>query len=183
MGVPVVSSDVGGQKELITKDVGEIVPCMQKEEDILDLNYSKIEVQTYVTKINKILDNLEKYRINCRKKILENFTIDKMIRKMEDEFTNIAQNPNKDKIKNGELLKDNKQVLLELISTFFLSNKQEYEYLVDKFNRENIHISSKHKKAMFYEHTLEYKIKHPIVVMLRKIGIYDTLKKRYQIKK
>ena len=25
MGVPVVSSDVGGQKELITKDVGKIV--------------------------------------------------------------------------------------------------------------------------------------------------------------
>ena len=177
MGVPVVSSDVGGQKELITKDVGEIVPCMQKEEDILDLNYSKIEVQTYVMKINKILDNLEKYRINCRKKILENFTIDKMIKKMEDEFTNIAKKPNKEKIKNGELLKDNKQVLLELISTFFLSNKQEYEYLVDKFNRENIHISSKHKKAMFYEHTLEYKIKHPIVIVLRKIGIYDALKK------
>ena len=34
MGVPVVSSDVGGQKELINKDVGVIVPCIQKEKDI-----------------------------------------------------------------------------------------------------------------------------------------------------
>ena len=32
------------------------------------------------------------------------------------------------------------------------------------------------KKTKFYEHTLEYKIKHPIVVFLKKIGIYEKVK-------
>ena len=41
MGVPVVSSDVGGQKELIDENTGVIVPCMQEEEDIFDFNYSE----------------------------------------------------------------------------------------------------------------------------------------------
>ncbi len=31
MGVPVVSSNVGGQAELINDEVGVIVPCMQEE--------------------------------------------------------------------------------------------------------------------------------------------------------
>ena len=35
----------------------------------------------------------------------------------------------------------------------------------------------KAKREQFYEQTLEYKIKHPIVVVLTKIGIYDRLKK------
>ncbi len=34
MGVPVVSSNVGGQAELINDKVGVVVPCIQKEENI-----------------------------------------------------------------------------------------------------------------------------------------------------
>ena len=52
--------------------------------------------------------------------------------------------------------------------------------MCDKFNKDNIHIMLKYdkkaKKEQFYENTLEYKIKHPIVVALRKTGIYDKIK-------
>ena len=41
MGVPVISSDVGGQRELIDETVGAVVPCLQKESEIEDFNYSK----------------------------------------------------------------------------------------------------------------------------------------------
>ena len=45
MGVPVISSDVGGQKELINDQVGEIVEVLQNEEDI----YSEAVSYTHLT--------------------------------------------------------------------------------------------------------------------------------------
>ena len=44
MGIPVITSDVGGQKELITDEVGVIVPCMQREEDIKLIQYDNKEI-------------------------------------------------------------------------------------------------------------------------------------------
>lgn len=41
MGVPVISSDVGGQKELVNNDVGKIVKVVQNEEDIYLEKYSE----------------------------------------------------------------------------------------------------------------------------------------------
>ena len=51
MGVPVISSDVGGQKELINNDVGRVVKCYQKETDINIFNYEKEEIEQYVNGI------------------------------------------------------------------------------------------------------------------------------------
>ena len=46
---------------------------------------------------------------------------------------------------------------------------------VDIFNTNVLKLRG--KENPLYEHTLEYKIKHPIVIFLRKIKIYDFLKK------
>ena len=180
MGIPVVSSDVGGQKELISEDVGEIVPCIQDEKDILEFQYTEEEVQNYVFAIQKVLKNLTFYKENCRNRILNNFTLDIMIKNMEKEFTELANNPNKEKVENGIKLSENMDILKELISSSFIAEKQEYEWISQKFNTENIHIADLKKilrRNLNYEHTLEYKIKHPIVVALRKIGVYDNTKK------
>ena len=180
MGIPVVSSDVGGQKELISEDVGEIVPCIQDEKDILEFQYTEEEVQNYVFAIQKVLKNLTFYKENCRNRILNNFTLDIMIKNMEKEFTELANNPNKEKVENGIKLSENMDILKELISSSFIAEKQEYEWILQKFNTENIHIADLKKilrRNLNYEHTLEYKIKHPIVVALRKIGVYDNTKK------
>ena len=179
MGVPVVSSDVGGQKELITEDVGIVVPCIQEEGEILNLNYTEEEINGYVNAIEKILNNLKKYKSKCRERILNGFTIDNMIERMEKEFEKIAKNPKLEKVIKGKELSGNIDILKELISTYFVSSKSEYEWLVSEFNRKNIHKiepKRKLKKSAFYEHTLEYKLKHPIVVALRKIGVYDNLR-------
>ena len=56
MGVPVVSSDVGGQGDLIGNDVGALIPLQQSEE--MDLNkreFPEAEVMEYVVNITKIL--------------------------------------------------------------------------------------------------------------------------------
>ena len=181
MGVPVVSSDVGGQKELINNEVGVIVPCIQQEREILNYNYTEEEVLNYIVAIQEVINNLKYYKSNCRKRIINNFTIDNMIKNMEKEFIDIVKNPNKQKIENGEKLAENIDVLKELISSFLVSNKLEYEWICEEFNHKNIHISNFKNKALkkkqYYEHTLEYKIKHPIVLALRKLGIYESTKK------
>ena len=70
----------------------------------------------------------------------------------------------------------NMDILKELISTYIVSSKGQYEWLSNEFNRKNVHkVENKRalKKRKYYEHTLEYKLKHPIVVALRKIGVYE----------
>ena len=181
MGVPVVSSDVGGQKELITEDVGVIVPCLQDEKETWNFDYSEQEVLNYVVAVQKIINNLKLYKSKCRKRILEQFTIETMIKNMEKEFMELAQNPNKEKIENGKQLAKNTNLLKELISSYFVSCQKQYEWLCDEFNTKNIHrLPVKNralKKRRFYEHTLEYKIKHPVVVALRRIGVYEDAKR------
>ena len=185
MGVPVVSSDVGGQTELINSKVGIAVPCLQEESEILNFEYSEQEIQNYVYAITEILDNEEFYRKNCRQRILDGFTINNMIEKMEKELSKIAKSPNEEKQKNGQVLAKNMCILKELISTYIVSSKPEYDWLVEEFNKHNVHkINFTRKKAKdmpFYEHTVEYKIKHPIVVLLRKIGIYERAKELLRI--
>ena len=177
MGVPVVSSDVGGQKELITEDVGIVVPCLQNENEIFDFNYTEKEISEYVIAIQKIINKLKFYKLNCRKRILNNFTQDNMIKNMEKEFIELVKNPNKEKIENGEKIDENISITKELISSYFIAEKNEYKWLSEKFNKENIHMNNVSNKKQFYEHTLEYKLKHPIVVTLRKMGVYDNAKR------
>jgi len=181
MGVPVVSSDVGGQKELITNEVGAIVPCIQDEREILDFNYSEEEINNYVVAMQTIINNLKFYKSNCRKRILKQFTVDLMIKNMEKEFIELVQNPDKEKIENGEHLAKNISLVKELISSYFISCERQYEWLCDEFNTKNIHRlpmkNSALKKRQFYEHTLEYKLKHPVVVALRRIGVYEDAKR------
>lgn len=135
MNVPIVSSDVGGQKELISKDVGEIVKLMQNEEDVYLEKYSPEEINSYVKAINKVLDNLEIYKSNCRKRICENFTISKMIEKMDSIFEVTHKNPSKKKIENGYGLSKNKDITKELITANFKSDELEYKWECSEYER------------------------------------------------
>ena len=181
MGVPVVSCDVGGQKELINSKVGVIVPCLKKEEDIFDLNYKEEEITPYVEGINKVLDNLEDYKKEARKRVLDGFTIDNMVKNMEDIFENIKNNPNQEKIENAKNLLPYKDIAKELITKYLISEQVEYKWLAENFNKQYVDIDwnleKKEDKMLFYENTLEYKIKHPFYVVLTKLHIYPFLKK------
>lgn len=181
MGVPVITSDVGGQKELINSDVGVVVKCMQKEKEIKNFKYEKEEVNLYVDGIQKILNNLEQYKSECRKRILNGFTINNMVENMEKILDFTAKNPNKTKVEIAKKMNENIQITEELLTLYLETYSKEYEWLSDEFNKNNIDMpklkSLKGKDNPMYEHTLEYKIKHPIVVVLRKIGIYEFCKK------
>lgn len=181
MGVPVISSDVGGQKELINEDVGVIVPCLQKEEDIFDYKYKSEEIVPYINGINKILDNLENYKSNARSRILNGFTINNMIQNMDKVFTETINKPNENKINSAKNMKENIDITKELLTKYFISAKQEYKWLVKGYNDEftdiDLEFEKKLNRDLYYENTIEYKIKHPIYVVLEKLHIYKYLKK------
>lgn len=181
MGVPVISSDVGGQKELINEDVGVIVPCLQKEEDIFEVNYEEEEILPYINGINKILNNLEKYKKNARKRILDGFTINNMISNIDKVFTETIKNPNKNKINNAKNMSENIDITKELITKYFIYEKEEYRWLVKDYNNKFCDIDWEFEKKInrdfYYERTLEYKIKHPIYVILTKLHVYKFVKK------
>lgn len=135
MGVPVISADVGGQSEIINDNVGVIVKCLQNEDDVMNLNYTDEEVDSYVTGIEKILANLDYYKDNARNNILNGFTINQMIENMSKEFENLIRNPNKEKTLNGEKLANNENICLELITKYFIAFSNKYNWLVKEFNR------------------------------------------------
>ena len=178
MGVPVVSADVGGQRELITDEVGVIVPCLQEEKDIFDFNYKEEEINPYVDGIVKILDNLEYYKKNCRNKILNGFTIDNMLKNMDEIFKKTKNNPRQAKVENGKALSKCENLAQEIITRNFAAAEPEYKWLCKDFNEKNVDISY---AKDFYEYvdetkTLSYKFKHVIVVVLRKMHVYDKIK-------
>ncbi|WP_303620529.1 glycosyltransferase [Hungatella hathewayi] len=92
MGTPVITSNVGGQAELIDDSVGVVIPLLQEEAEALDCRkFMPEELNLYTTAITKLLNkNNETYYQsickNCRTRILARFSTDLMIRKLEYEF-------------------------------------------------------------------------------------------------
>lgn len=173
MGVPVVSADVGGQKELINETCGAIVPCLQKESEILNFNYKKEEINNYVIAINDVLNNLNKIKKNCRKRILNGFTINQMNEKMDRIITDIVNNPNKEKIKNGKGLSKNLRLQKELICYFFEQSNEEFKYQCEQYNL-------KYYDSFNYSFTdklWKYRIYRIFIKLLKKLGILQKVKK------
>lgn len=89
MGVPVISSDVGGQRDLIGDDVGALIPMRQAATDIDNRNFPREEVDEYVDKIVHILgdtDYAEKLGNAARKKIESGFSIEFMVKQLDKEL-------------------------------------------------------------------------------------------------
>ena len=91
MGVPVVTSDVGGQAELIDGGVGRVVPLLQREaEDLENRAYSAEEVELYVNAIRELLADAP-YGEACRKRITEGFSSRHMIERLAALMTELTQ--------------------------------------------------------------------------------------------
>ena len=90
MGVPVISSDAGGQKDLIDHTVGALIPLRQNEAEQYDYrSFDETEIDEYVSSISEFLNNSDKYKTcssNCRKRIESEFSLDNMVAKMEPEI-------------------------------------------------------------------------------------------------
>lgn len=135
MGVPVISSDVGGQAELINNEVGKVVPCLQDETEIYDFKYKDEEILNYVNAIDQILENLDTYKNKCRNRILQQFTLGKMVVNMSNIFKEHSKNPNINKVENGIGLSKNINITKELIVSYLVNEEAKYKYLCEEYER------------------------------------------------
>lgn len=121
MGIPIVSTSVGGQTELIDDTVGKIVPFkenMSKEE-------KKEEFNNYVQACIEVIDNLDKLKKNARNKILNGFTLDIMASKFDEIFNNLK--PSK--------LDIDKYLSLNLYKSYVDSLYREYDWFSKEYNQ------------------------------------------------
>lgn len=126
MGVPVVSTDVGGQTELIDDTVGGIVHCNINANSEV---YSK-EIDCYVKEIGRVLDNLKDIKKNCRQKIEKGFTLDIMVNKFENIIEEgIKKESNTKPIDNGYI--DYNFAVETMNDTYYFYCKN---YIESKFN-------------------------------------------------
>ena len=81
------------------------------------------------------MNNLEKYNANCRKRIIENFTINKMIEKMTTILEEAKEKPNEIKIENANGLSRNKEITKELITINLRNDEVEYKWECLEYER------------------------------------------------
>lgn len=141
MEVPVVSTSVGGQKELIDDTVGGIVEFNQKNEEK--------EIKDYVDKINYVLNNLEKLSKNCRKKILEGFTLNHIITQFNKIFDNLEQRKN--------IIKNDNKLIFELALD---GTKEEHINNVKYYYKTKFDLDFDNIKENKIELTLKQRIKN-----------------------
>lgn len=177
MGVPVVSADVGGQKELINEETGVIVPCLQDETEITNYDYSSEEILSYVDALEKVLDNLDYYKSNCRDRILNGFTIDQMIVNMSNIFENTVKNPNYEKIRQGQELANNIDITKELVTKHLVSNKEEYSWLCTQYNKLNYETAKEYKHRKRIERLWGNPLYRGFFKFCKAIGIVALIKK------
>ena len=92
MGTPVVTADVGGQKELVDNTCGRVVKNIQTAKNgYFNRGYSEEEINNYVKAIEEVLKD-DSLKENCRKKILDGYTLDNMAKIFEKEFEEFAKN-------------------------------------------------------------------------------------------
>lgn len=117
MGTPVISSDVGGQKELVSDATGKLVKLRQSEEHDIDARvFPEEEVQEYVDAILEIVSDKDRYNVlsnNCRKMVTEKYKMSDM----QDRFAQIVT----DLCENSEL-----QTIRETISSKYATMESMY---------------------------------------------------------
>lgn len=111
MGVPVVSSDVGGQSELIDDSCGKIIKTYQDvTKDLFNRNYDEKEIKEYANAILNIVNSnkYNKTRNNCIDKIISNFSVKKMVETLDSSFSQLIEKGtqvDKSILNNNELFK------------------------------------------------------------------------------
>lgn len=126
MGIPVVSTKVGGQAEIIDKTVGFVIDTKQEEKDVLNYKYDLEEINEFVASLEKVLKRNKYYKSNCREKVLSGFTIEQMNKRMNKIIETLIK-------KDSDKRFDNTDIALELINQHLLEDKNAYNYINETF--------------------------------------------------
>lgn len=91
MGTPVVTADVGGQKELVDNSCGRVVENIQTAKNgHFNREYSDEEINRYVKAISEVLED-NSLKEKCREKILNGYTVNNMVDIFTQEFERFAK--------------------------------------------------------------------------------------------
>lgn len=176
MGVPVVSTDVGGQTELIDDTVGGIVHY-NKNADKETFNN---EIDEYVKQTERLLENLKEISKNCRTKIEEKFTLNEMAKK----FTKIFEESLSKESKITEISKNNDYIEYNLaLETLY----QDYYYYCKNYIEQKFGIIYEENKVSKNKGRF-YKQKRRIIQVLDRaharkeaLTILNVFRTAYQI--
>lgn len=94
MGVPVISTDAGGQSELIDETVGALIHY----NDNPTPEIFEEEINNYVKETIRVINNLDSLKRNCRPKIIKGFTLDLMAKKFENIYTKAIKDEKNKKV-------------------------------------------------------------------------------------
>lgn len=133
MGVPVISSDVGGQRDLIDSTVGRLVQTKQIEETALDSrDYDRQEIDEFAEAILQFLEDDDLYTEcskNCRNKIEKTFSIEIMSKNMENEILSLVSSEQlaRQHMEMAESLKKQGKFAEEFYTSYILSEAKQAE--------------------------------------------------------
>ncbi len=139
MGVPVITANVGGQDELVDNNVGYIFPMMQDEEkDIDNRDFAEEEINQYVNAIIELLENqaLQKEKSSkCRKKIVQSFTKDKMVKYFENEIEELSK-PNERRRLDYEMINRFPNFAMDYLTLFneYENKSSSFDYIYKRLD-------------------------------------------------
>ena len=166
MGTPVVTADVGGQKELVDNTCGRVIKKYQSiEKDLHNYNYSDSEIKEYKEAIIDIINrkdgNLENI---CRQKVINGFSIENMIEQMDSSFNSMIINGT-----NVELsICKNIEIAERYLVLFNEYYKQTY------FNPDEVEDRTRMQK--FRDKLWNFGLYRGFIYMLQKTGVMNVLK-------
>ncbi len=163
MEVPVISSNVGGQSELIDEKVGAIINNYQDYKiDLFNYNYDENEVSSYVKAIENIVNNknISEIRKLCRDKIINGFSIQKAVDKISSDFLDL--------IEKGSSIDVNLCNNLELHERYLVIYNE-----ASKFYKSPKLFGS----ALITENLWQSPIYRKIICFFQKIGVIKIIKK------
>lgn len=167
MGTPVVTADVGGQKELIDNTCGRVIKKYQCiEKDLHNFNYDNQEIEEYKRAIIEIINCKDKELENiCRQKVISGFSIENMINNMLQAF--------------NSMITEGTKINSSIIDTVELSER--YLVLFNEYYKQTYYnpdkIPDRTKLQKFRDILWQTSVYRGIIKFLQKTGIMKMLKK------
>ncbi len=181
MGTPVVTADVGGQKELVDDTCGRVVENMQTADmGYFNRDYCEEEIERYVKAIQEVLKD-EKLKENCRRKILDGFTVDNMVKIFEKEFEDFANSGsriNPESVTNKDLYKQYIVLYNQLDIRYYFSQEGDNNLEFNNAKRYKIsRIKEKLWKNPLWRGFIKFLKATGVMAFIKKLGVKEKIRK------
>ncbi len=132
MGTPVITSDVGGQKELVDASVGRVVPMLQSDASVSKgIEFDSREPELYVRAVHEVIADDAVYTTMCEAcpRRAELFSVDRMIDRLQNIFTELRNDPCRlqERERVSAVLRQMPSIIDEYAAVYQLLEKKQFE--------------------------------------------------------